>query len=344
MAHSRMEKKRRKKRSPFKRFIKVTSLVFLLLILTTGGYAFWKINDVSQSAQVDLDRGEHSEYRDAAINPNKDPFSMLILGLDTRDGDLSGISDAMVLATFNPKEGTIKMLNIPRDSRVQIAGRERIDKINHAHAFGGVDMSIATVENLLDIPVDYFLSLNFDAFMKIIDELGGVDVEVPMTFTETDNATYGTLTIEEGPQRLNGQEALAYARMRKSDPRGDLGRGDRQKEIMESVIKEAASLSSITNFGSLMDALDGNIYTNMSFNHVLGMHSYADELNNIESVSFSGDNYTENGVYYYQLREDSVKEVSTMLKQHLDIEVDTDPEFADEAESAEQTEETNTEY
>lgn len=336
-----MEKKRKKRRSPFKRFVKVTLLTFLLLIIATGGYAMWKINDVSQSAQVDLNRGEHSEYRDAAVNPNKDPFSVLILGLDTRDGDLSGISDAMVLATFNPKEGSIKMLNIPRDSQVEIVGRNRVDKINHAHAFGGVDMTLDTVENLFDIPVDYFVSLNFDAFMKIINELGGVNVDVPMTFTETDNATYGTLTIEEGPQTLNGQEALAYARMRKSDPRGDLGRGDRQKEIIESVIREAATFSSITRFGPLLDALEGNIYTNMSFNNVIGMHSYANELDQIESLSLEGDNHTENGVYYYRLREDALSETKNRLQRHLGMEVEQDTELAEEPTEGTETDTTD---
>ncbi|TMW72362.1 LCP family glycopolymer transferase [Alteribacter natronophilus] len=320
MTQSRIKRRKQRKRTPFKRFLKVTSLTLLTLIAVTGGYLFWKVNEVSQSAQVDLDRGEHSDYRDEAVNPNSDPFSVLILGLDTRDGDLSGISDAMVLATFNPEDGSIKMLNIPRDSRVEIVGRDRTDKINHAHAFGGVDMSIATVENLLNIPVDYFVSLNFDAFMKIINELGGVEVDVPMTFTETDNATYGTITLEEGRQTLNGEEALAYVRMRKSDPQGDLGRGERQKEVIESVVREAASFSSITRFGPLMDALEGNLYTNMSFNNVLGMHSYANDLDQIDSLSLDGTNSRDGGIYYYILNEESVADTSSRLRTHLELE------------------------
>ncbi|MCD8503274.1 MAG: LCP family protein [Bacillaceae bacterium] len=246
-------------------------------------------------------------------------MSILFLGLDSREGDLTGRTDAMVLATFNPSDKSIKMLNIPRDSMVEIPGRVRPDKINHAHAFGGLDLTINTVENLLDIPVDYFVSLNFDAFMEIIDALGGITIYSDRTFTERDNGTYGTITIHQGEQRLNGQEALAYVRMRKSDPRGDLGRGDRQKEVIEAIVDEAASFSSITRFNPIMDSLGSNIKTNLSFSHMISMHTYASQLNNVESLSFEGDNHTENGIYYYKLREESVLEISNILKMHLNM-------------------------
>lgn len=329
-----MELKKKKKKKPFKKFLRITLFTLLGIFILAGAgltYLGFKLNDVTTSAHTDLERGTHSDYRDAEVNPIKDPISILFLGLDTRDKNLSGRTDAMVLATFNPDEKTIKMVNIPRDSYVEIVGRGTWDKINHAHAFGGVDMTIDTVENLLDIPVDYFVTLNFDAFMKIIDELGGIEVNSPMTFTEKDNATYGTIVIEEGPQTLNGQEALAYVRMRKQDPKGDLGRGERQKEVIKAIIEKGASFSTITRFGSLLDSLENNLHTNFTFGDILSMHSYATELGNIDSLSFEGENFYNNGIYYYKLHDESVDEISTALQVHLGLkDPSTLPQQADD--------------
>lgn len=322
MAQSRIENKKLKNQTPFNQLKKIIFFSILVLLLFVGSafaYISIKINNVAAGAQQELERGDRSGLRDNDINPVKDSISILFLGLDSRYGELNGRTDAMVLATFNPEDNSIKMLSIPRDSRVELVGRGTIDKINHAHAFGGLDMTIATVENLLNIPVDYFVSLNFDAFMDIVDELGGITVNSPMTFTEKDKETYGIITIYEGEQTLNGQEALAYARMRKSDPRGDFGRGERQQEVIESIIKEAATLSSITRFGPVMDAIGSNLKTNLNFNKIISMHSYASELNNIESLSLEGDNYMENSIYFFKLREESVQEISNIFRSHLNI-------------------------
>lgn len=314
----------KKKRS----LLKLTLITFLGVFLIAGGalaYMGYKVANVTADAQQDLDRGERSEFREAEVNPQSEPISVLFLGLDTRDGDLSGRTDAMVLVTFNPEEGSIKMLNIPRDSKVEIIGRYREDKINHAHAFGGIDMTLDTVENLLDIPVDYFVSLNFDAFMEIIDTIDGVEVDVPFTFSEMDSAdNNNVLTLQEGNQKLNGEEALAYVRMRKQDPQGDIGRGERQKEVMESVIREVATFGSITKFNSLLNTMGRNIKMNMSFNEIVSMHAYANELDNVESLHFEGSDVRQDGVYYYDIEEQSLLKTKQTLQKHLGIERDTD--------------------
>ncbi|WP_223292416.1 LCP family glycopolymer transferase [Salipaludibacillus neizhouensis] len=339
---SRIEHKQNKKRRKLRPFAKVLIFTVLAMFLAGGSvvaYFTHQIANVTNNSQQELERGDHSAFREVVADPSDDPVSVLFLGLDTRDGDLSGRTDAMILVTFNPDLGTIKMVNIPRDSKVPIIGRNEEDKINHAHAFGGVDMTIDTVENLLNIPVDYHVSLNFDAFMEIIDELGGIQVDSPMAFTETDNATYGTLMIEEGEQVLNGEEALAYARMRKQDPAGDLGRGERQKEIIESVIREMATLSSLTNFNSLMGTVERNLSTNVNFSNIVSMHSYANELDNIESLHFEGTDLTENGIWYYQINDASLLEISEELQEHLGMEDKT--YVSEDSDADDETEETS---
>lgn len=324
-----MEKKREDYKNQVKksrkfRVLKTTGLLFLALFIVSGagvGYFFNKMANLTASAQQELERGEHSEKRAQPINPNKDNFSVLFLGLDDRDGSLKGRTDALLLATFNKDEGTIKMISIPRDSRVEIPGRVNLDKINHAHAFGGLDMTIATVENLFDIPIDYFVKLNFDAFIEVIDALGGIEVEVPFTFEEMDSIDQkSAITLNEGLQNLNGEEVLAFARMRKKDPRGDIGRGERQQQVLAAIIKKGASFSTLTKFDDVLASIETNLATNLSFGNILSLHSYSSGLKDIESLSLKGNDLTHNRIYYYELEEDSVADISATLRNHLGIE------------------------
>lgn len=319
----RSDKNNKKKTSPFRRFLKYTLITLLGLFLIAGGvvaYMIYQLSNVTSSSQQELDRGEKSDYREEAVDPVTDPVSILFLGLDSRDGELKGRTDANILTTFNPDDNSIKMVSIPRDSRVEIPGRG-MDKLNHAHAFGGVDLTIETVENLFDIPVDYVVTINFEAFIEIIDTLGGVEVDVPFTFTEMDSGdNKGALTIEEGNQTLNGEEALAFVRMRKQDPSGDIGRGERQKDVIEAIINQSTKFSTITRFNSLMDSVDRNLATNISFGKVVSMHSYAGDLNNIESLHLEGADARIDGLYYYSLFNESVSEISQQLKDHLEVE------------------------
>ncbi|SDO06274.1 LCP family protein [Alkalicoccus daliensis] len=341
MQPSRMDKKKSRNNSgkQSRPILKIMVLSFLILLLLAGGalaYVVNQVQNVTSESQVELERGDQSEYRDAEVKPDIDPVSVLFLGLDTRDGDLSGRTDAMVLATFNPDESTIQMVNIPRDTRVPIPGRMEEDKINHAHAYGGIDLTVDTVEQFFEIPVDYFVSLNFDAFMEIIDELGGVTVDSPMAFSETDNATYGTIIINEGVQTLDGEEALAYVRMRKQDPDGDLGRGERQKEVMASVVRELASFNSIANFNSLLNTIGRNLNTNVDFSEIVDMHAYASELDNIESLTYEGEGVMIGGVYYYEADDYSLERTRQLLQQHLGMIEEIDPQYSEPLERDEE--------
>ncbi|PRO65679.1 LCP family protein [Alkalicoccus urumqiensis] len=337
MVQSRVDMKRgRKKRSPFRRFVKIMMIVFVLLLVTAGGAAAYmatQLNNVTTSASQELERGERSEMREEAVTPSSDNVSILFLGVDDRDGDLSGRSDALLLATFNQEEGSVKVLSIPRDTLVDIPGRGE-DKINHAHAYDGVDLTIDTIEGLLDIPVDYFVTLNFVSFVEIVDIFDGVTVDSPMAFTEMDSDDNpGAIEIEEGEQTLDGEEALAYARMRKMDPEGDIGRGERQQQVLEALMRKGASFRSITRFDDVMGSLEEHLKTNLSFNDIVGMHSYATSMDSIESINFEGNHATYNNIYYYELTDASVEEISTELRRHLELEDGPDEDESDDEEN-----------
>ncbi|WP_209121748.1 LCP family protein [Alkalihalobacillus sp. BA299] len=319
--NKRIEKRRRRKRRKFL-WVLIPLLLVVLPIVGYGSYMTYKLASAAQEVSHDLTRGEKSEKRIEPIDPKHDNFSVLFLGIDTLEPESKGArTDSIMLVTFNKEEKSIKMVSIPRDSRVNIVGRDRLDKINHAHAFGGIDMTIATVEEFLDIPVDYVVRLNFKAFIDVIDAVGGVEVDVPFTFdAHGSRGSANAVTIYEGPQRLNGEEALAYARMRKDDPRGDFGRAERQQEVLKGLIEEAASLSSIMKFDKIIDRVSDHLATNFLFENMLALHPYSKSLTDIESLTFSGNDLYLNGIYYYELDPASVKEVSQALREHLGVE------------------------
>ncbi|ARK32199.1 LCP family glycopolymer transferase [Halalkalibacter krulwichiae] len=320
MAQSRVKRRKKKGKKGVLRFFMLVGFVLFLAFGAGAGYLIYKISNVTANTQLELERGDKSERRDQAVSPSKDNISVLFLGVDSRDSDLRGRTDAMLLATFNRTDSSIKLLSIPRDTLVDIPGRVNADKINHAHAYGGLDLTISTVEEFLDIPVDYYVTLNFTAFMEIIDAFGGVDVEVPFTFTEQNSeGRLDKITINEGWQTLDGEEALAYVRMRKKDPLGDIGRGMRQQQVMQALIEKASSFSSITRYGDVLESIEEYLNMNLSFGNLVALHSYAASLNNIEQINLQGDNATINGVYYYQVRDESREEISTLLKRHLEL-------------------------
>lgn len=240
----------------------------------------------------------------------QDPFSVLLLGVDEREGD-KGRSDTMVVVTVNPEDKSTKMVSIPRDTYTEIIGRGTNDKINHAYAFGGIEMSLATVENLLDIPIDYVMQVNMEGFKDIVDAVGGVEVNSPMAFDG----------FSEGKNQLNGDEALSYVRMRKEDPRGDFGRQDRQKQVLQGIMRGGASVNSLFNYKDIFNALGNNVRTNMTFDEMKDVQSnYRDAIDTVDQMIID-DGYGEtiNGVWYYMMDENELSEVQTALKEHLNM-------------------------
>ncbi|GAE47929.1 cell envelope-associated transcriptional attenuator LytR-CpsA-Psr [Mesobacillus boroniphilus JCM 21738] len=220
----------------------------------------------------------------------------------------------MIVLTVNPNLNSVKMLSIPRDTRTEIVGKGFQDKINHAYAFGGVEMSMNTVENFLDIPVDYYMQINMEGFKDIVDSVGGVTVNNDLDFT------YEGTHFPKGNITLNGKKALSYSRMRYEDPRGDFGRQQRQRQIIQAVIKEGASLSSLTNYNEIFSALSTNIKTNFTFNEMVEIQSkYKSAGANIEQMAIKGSGSKIDGIYYLQVDEFEKQRIQEKLKAHLEL-------------------------
>ena len=205
------------------------------------------------------------------------------MGVDQRGAD-RGRSDSLILMTVNPTTQSVKMVSIPRDTRTQIVGKGTEDKINHAYAFGGVDMAVKTVENFLNIPVDYYIKVNMEGFKDIVDAVGGITVNNNLNFT------YEGKNFSKGQLELNGTDALKYSRMRYEDPRGDFGRQERQRQIIQAVIEEGASVKSLTNYGHILGAISDNVKTNLTFDEMKDIQSnYKEARNNLEQLQVSGE-------------------------------------------------------
>ncbi|WKA56771.1 LCP family protein [Planococcus shixiaomingii] len=240
----------------------------------------------------------------------KDPISILLLGVDEREGD-RGRSDTMIVLTLNPEEKSIKMVSIPRDTYTKIVGYGIMDKINHAYAFGGMEMSMESVENLLDIPIDYTIQVNMEGFEDIVDAVGGVEVNNPLAFDD----------FEVGKQNLNGEQALSYVRMRKQDPNGDFGRQDRQKQVIESILDKTASANTLFSYKKILSALGENVKTSISISEMREVQkNYRDTIETIDQIYFEeGTGETINAIWYYKMNSEELEKVQKTLKEHLEI-------------------------
>ncbi|MGJ3196254.1 polyisoprenyl-teichoic acid--peptidoglycan teichoic acid transferase TagU [Peribacillus frigoritolerans] len=307
----RHEKKKKKKRT----WLKVVGIIVLLFILAGGAFAYSVWNSLTKTVDTmhtPIDRTTDKRTKDLALS-DQEPFSMLMLGVDERDGD-KGRSDTMIVLTVNPQKKLVKMLSIPRDTRTEIVGHGTQDKINHAFAFGGAKMSMDTVENFLDIPIDYYMKINMEGFKDIVDAVGGVTVQNDLDFT------FEGVHFAKGSINLNGEDALKYSQMRHDDPSGDFGRQSRQRAIIEAVIKEGASLSSLTKFDEVFAALGNNIQTNLTFDDMMDIQkNYRDASKSITQSSINGNGTKIDGIYYYIVSDEEKEKVQSELKEQLSI-------------------------
>lgn len=189
-------------------------------------------------------------------------INVLVLGVDEREDDV-GRSDTAFVVTIDKDEKKVTVLSIPRDSRVKIAGHGW-DKMNHAYGFGGAKLSKATVENLLGIPINYTVVVNFNGFIHMIDAIGGVTVNVDkrMTYADPYDDNGGLyIDLQPGVQKLNGKKAIEYVRYR--DEEGDIGRVARQQKFLKALLQEFTKPQLITKLPDLVKEVSKAVRTDM---------------------------------------------------------------------------------
>ena len=195
----------------------------------------------------------------SGINVSKDVFNIYVSGMDEYGEVIdSSRSDVNIVVTINPKTKQILLTNIPRDYYVQIHDTVGLkDKMTHSGIYG-IETAAATAEDLLGINIDYYIKVNFSSLVNIVDSLGGVEV-----YSEYDFQSWNGYNFSKGYNRVNGDQALAFVRERKSFNDGDNQRGKNQQALIEAVFRKCTSPSIITKYNSLLNSLDDTVMTNM---------------------------------------------------------------------------------
>lgn len=295
------------------RFLKSILLFLIMAIFIVGAYGFRIYSQASNALG--------NAYRpSAAIRPSKTiaqkkPVTILLLGVDTGDEGRSdrGNSDTMILATINPQTKKTVLMSIPRDTLSEIYGiksdQHVIQKINSAYNLGESEAAVKTVQKLVNIKIDNYITLDFHSLPKIVDAVGGVEVDAPFAFS------YDGSSFHKGKQVINGKQSLSYARMRYDDPQGDYGRQMRQRQVIMAIVKKATSLSTLPNLQKVLNSISNSMSTNLSLDDITALiQYYRGASKNMDSDHLQGHGTLIDGISYEVAPTKELQRVSDKLR------------------------------
>jgi LCP family protein required for cell wall assembly len=327
-----MKKVQRKKRRRLKKKVKIGILIFLgmlvVVVASVSLYAIKFAGDASSTVSKITEKVNYFDKRKTAVSINdSDPFSILLMGVDT--GALGrteqGRSDSMMLITINPKKKQTTVVSLDRDLYTKIIGydgekktkdKEAIyyDKLNAAYSYGGTKMAIETVQNLLDIPIDHYISINMKGLKDLIDAVGGIEVDNKIDFT------LDGVHVKKGKQTLNGKKGLAYARMRHEDPEQDVGRQRRQREVVKKIVNKIVSLNSVTQYKKILKAVEKNTATDLTWDEMIDLtQKYTGALRTIATKQLAGQGEMINGTYFQIAGMHNLLDMQNYLKNQLNL-------------------------
>lgn len=310
--------------------------------------------NIKDEVKVVYSYEEEMENQDNLISNKKltEPFTMLIMGVDSESDGLNANQafngDTLILVTFNPKTLTATMLSIPRDMYVPIACRNGVyDKINSSAAYGS-SCVISTIENITDIKIDYYLKINFKGVVDLVDAIGGVTVDVEKPWANTFNGRVceqdsnrkkgeNLICMDPGVQKLNGEQALAYARCRHLYILSDIDRNRHQQDLIVAMAKELKNIDSLDKIKNILNTVSKNIDSNMNEEQILSFYNVLkDMLINANTSKDSLINIKKSYLEYYSLPvylpaysrttsalgyyESSMNDIIKMMKVNLELE------------------------
>ncbi|UFJ39135.1 LCP family protein [Brevibacillus humidisoli] len=321
----------------------VIGLLILAIVCSAAGYTFYTAyqfkkmtrewyqslsKEPSALTESDTDlKQEQPEEQGTPLFPKPrplKPFTLLLIGVDSREGERAR-SDTMMLAAVHPVRQRIYLLSIPRDSYMELPGRG-FDKVNHAMAYGGPALLKETLEQYFDVPIDRYITVDFEGFRQVVDELGGIQVNIKKRMKYTDPTDGTRIDLEPGLQVLNGKQALDYARYRKSDigrEDSDAERISRQQEILQALVKKGESLQGVIKVFSLMDILGGHVKTDLSEAEIASLLiSYRDSQKNLlltDTLKGQDQRIWKNGlrVWYYLVEHAEKERIQHRLLEEL---------------------------
>lgn len=275
---------RRKKPKP--ELWKILLAVLICLLMAIGSYFVGQVYGAELIPQDEVDLFPQEGEAVTDDQPKGPPIlNLLMMGVDQRDPNESARADVIALVAMNLETKEINMINIPRDTRAAIAGTKQTRKINHAHALGGPQMMVETVENLLGVNVHYYVETNFEGFAQCIDLIGGVQIEVETRMY----LPLEGIDLQPGFQTLDGHGALSYVRWR-GDALADIGRISRQQKFLKVLMDRAMHITNLTKVPSLVTTMKENVQTDMSLTQMIALAKEFVQVKDIqlEAVTLPG--------------------------------------------------------
>lgn len=242
-------------------------------------------------------------------NETDSRINILLLGRDAQNSIYSGNTDSISILSIDKKTQKVSLLSIPRDARVNIPGHG-MDKINAAYGLGGIELTIKTVKNFLNVPIDYYVVINFEEFKSIVDTLDGVYMDIEPHIA----AARPELNGKAGYNKLNGEQTLLYARFRQ-DNQGDIGRVKRHQKILGAIFKESFKPANIVKLPLILNQLRENTHTNIpSYKFIIIEQVFTGfNLDNAQIAVIPGKNTRINGIYYLTPDKDKAEQMVTEL-------------------------------
>ncbi|MBT8823456.1 LytR family transcriptional regulator [Lactobacillus delbrueckii subsp. bulgaricus] len=310
----------KKPRRPLPTIIGLLVTFAVMIAATWGAHAYFSLH----SALVSMNGNNGSTATSARIAAKK-PISILVLGVDQglEGRNDKGNSDTIILVTVNPTTKKATMTSIPRDTLTEILGETSntsyyMFKVNSAYQFGGSSGSVKTVSAMLNVPINYYVEVNMKALESLVNALGGVDVNVPFSFS------YDWCDFKKGKQYLDGRHAIAYARMRYDDPRGDYGRQLRQRQIIQAVVKKGLSVNGLANYQKLLKVFAKYVKTNLTFGDMTSLAiNYRSAASNISSGYIQGHDATISGTSLQIASTEELQKWSNKLRKSLGLSTQT---------------------
>ena len=295
------------------------------------------------SKDKEMKKSETSDIEIASTQKSvTEPFTILLMGIDSTAEVLSknavANGDTLILITFNPKTLNATMLSIPRDSYIPIAcwANKAENKITHAAGYGN-DCMINSIQNYFGITIDYYAKINFKGLVKLVNAVGGVEVDVPTRLCTDDSSRYAQICIQPGRQKLDGEQALVFARNRKQLANGDFGRAQHQQELIMALINKMKTITKVSQFTTILDTVSNSLDTNLTTKQILEFYnvgkdiikksSNAEESNliNIQQLYLYGNSqmiYDEGMrmvLYNYVPNKNSKADIVQAMKENLEL-------------------------
>lgn len=278
-----------------KKFIKIVSMLLLMSLLSVGvgGYIYLKsLNPLDVSLMNKNSKNKNSE----AIQK----INILVLGVDETSPTDPRRSDTMILLSYNPKTNKAYILSIPRDTMIKL-DKYGTQKINAAYPIGGPQLAMDMVSQLIGEPVDYYIKIGYEGFKQLVDDLGGVEMNVPMDMDYDDNAGNLHIHLKKGVQLLDGEKALQLVRFRHGYAEQDLERVKVQREFLLAMFQKAKDPSSLLKIHRILKTINQYVETNIPPTTMLKYADYLLKLDkdNIKTATLPGTSQYIDGVAYY---------------------------------------------